>query len=220
MKRAIRYIPLAIGLALAGSAFANVTFYERKNFAGRELSVNQSVSNFEGTGFNDRARSAVVNSGQWEVCVDAGFNGDCQVLGPGRYQELGGISGRISSVRPVSSAATLGRASEGYGQPRHGNDKRANVTLYEGANLTGRTFSFADGNMSNLDRTGFNDRASSLKVERGYWMFCSDANFGGECRTFGPGEYASLPRGLNDRISSGRRISDEYPYSQSPNWQR
>ena len=25
------------------------------------------------------------------------------------------------------------------------------------------------------------------------WIFCSDANFNGECRTFGPGDYASLP---------------------------
>ena len=31
-----------------------------------------------------------------------------------------------------------------------------------------------------------------MRVERGYWMFCSDANSCGECRTFGPGDYPSL----------------------------
>ena len=52
----------------------------------------------------------------------------------------------------------------------------------------------------NLDGTGFNDRASSLRVERGYWLFCSDMQFQGECRTFAPGDYPTLPRGLNDAV--------------------
>ncbi len=73
--------------------------------------------------------------------------------------------------------------------------------------------------MQNLGATGFNDRASSLRVESGYWIFCSDSDFGGECRTFGPGDYASLP-GMNNRISSGRRISNDYPYGDKPDWQR
>jgi hypothetical protein len=73
--------------------------------------------------------------------------------------------------------------------------------------------------MPSLGRTGFNDRASSLRVESGYWIFCSDAEFRGECRTFGPGDYATLP-GLNNVISSGRRISNDYPYSERPDWQR
>ena len=64
----------------------------------------------------------------------------------------------------------------------------------------------------------FNDRASSLRVDRGYWIFCSDADFRGECRTFGPGEYPVLPPELDNRISSGRRISNDFPYSQNPNW--
>jgi hypothetical protein len=51
------------------------------------------------------------------------------------------------------------------------------------------------------------------------WIFCSDAGFRGECRTFGPGDYASLP-GMNDRISSGRMISNDYPYADKPDWQR
>lgn len=216
MKSRLRYIPLAIGLAMAGSAFANVTFYERENFSGREITLNQSAANFDNMGFNDRARSAVVNSGQWEVCVDAGFNGECQVIGPGRYPDLGGMAKRISSVRPVSDSMSQ-RGHEGQ---RHGGDRRARATLFEGQNLSGRSFALKSGMISNLDGTGFNDRASSLRVESGYWVFCSDANFGGECRTFGPGDYASLPSGLDERISSGRRISDEYPYSQKPNWQR
>ena len=45
----------------------------------------------------------------------------------------------------------------------------------------------------------------------------ADSEFRGECRTFGPGEYANLP-GLNNVISSGRRISNYYPYADRPDW--
>jgi hypothetical protein len=55
-------------------------------------------------------------------------------------------------------------------------------------------------------------------VERGDWMLCGDPCFNGDCRTFGPGNYASLPSGFGSSISSGRRISEQYPYNQSPVW--
>ncbi len=72
--------------------------------------------------------------------------------------------------------------------------------------------------MRDLEQIGFNDRALSVQVNEGYWLFCSDANFEGECRTFGPGDYPSLPPELSNRISSARRISTQYPYREHPNW--
>ena len=219
MNARIRNTLIVLGIAAAGSASANVTFYERENFAGREITIDQTVPNFGDTRFNDRARSAIVNSGQWEVCVDAQFAGSCQVIGPGRYPDLGGLAGRVSSVRPMTTARVTDRGERQRPAGAHGGG-RATATLYEGRDLSGRSFALGGGNMTNLDGTGFNDRASSLRVEGGYWVFCSDANFGGECRTFGPGDYRTLPPGLNNMISSGRRISDDYPYSQNPNWQR
>jgi hypothetical protein len=92
--------------------------------------------------------------------------------------------------------------------------------LYEGPNLSGRSFVVTNEYMANLDGTGFNDRASSLRIERGYWLFCSDASFRGNYRTFGPGDYPTLPNGLNNQISSGRRIHEDYPYNQNPSWGR
>src|SRR5690242_8293165 len=79
-------------------------------------------------------------------------------------------------------------------------NREAPATLYEGPNLSGRSYPLYD-TIRNLDTTGFNGRASSLRVESGYWIFCSDSEFRGECRTFGPGDYASLP-GMNNVISS------------------
>src|SRR4029450_2104075 len=218
MSQTISGVLVALGIAVAGTASANITFYEGENFAGRELTIEQSVSNFDGrTRFNDRARSAIVSAGQWEVCVDAEFSGGCQVLGPGRYPDLSGLAGRVSSARPVSSTAMSGYRSGGHREMARSSGG-ASATLYEGRNLSGRTYSLGSATMANLDGTGFNDRASSLRVEGGYWVFCSDANFGGECRTFGPGDYPTLPRGMNNAISSGRRINESYPYNAAPNW--
>jgi hypothetical protein len=218
MNRHLRTALIVLGFAASGAASAGITFYEGENFTGREMSVDRTVANFDDTRFNDRARSAIVDAGQWELCVDSDFRGTCQVLGPGRYPDLGGLAHKVSSVRPVSDMAMSGRGDRRPMSGSHNSGARA--TLYEGRDLSGRSFPLTSGTMDNLDGTGFNDRASSLRVDGGYWVFCSDAHFGGECRTFGPGDYASLPPGLNDRISSGRRISNDYPYSQNPNWQR
>jgi len=211
MKRARKFLLTGMFLVAGGAAAADsITLYQHDNYRGRQFTVDRAVSNFASTGFNDRAQSAVVHEGRWEVCYDANFGGSCGVLEPGAYAELGAYSGRISSVRPLE-----GRHAERRSDDR-GRNREARATLYEGTNLSGRSFPLNDM-MRDLGRTGFNDRASSLHIESGYWIFCSDSEFRGECRTFGPGDYASLP-GMNNSISSGRRIANAYPYGERPDW--
>ncbi len=79
-----------VGLVFAAQAAAQITFYEGENFRGRSFSATQTVWDFQPTGFNDRAQSAVVDGGSWQVCVDARFEGRCVVLRPGSYPSLGG----------------------------------------------------------------------------------------------------------------------------------
>lgn len=209
--------PLLLGgivAAAAGSAAADsITFYENDNYGGRHVTADRPMNNFDGTGFNDRARSAVVHDGRWEICVDAEFGGGCAILAPGAYPNLDAYGGRISSTRPVIMEQYSGNRTHDRGRNRE-----ARATLYEGPNLYGRSYPVNDM-MPNLEMTRFNDRASSLRVESGYWIFCSGAEFRGECRTFGPGDYASLP-GMSNAISSGRLISTYYPYADKPDWQR
>ena len=213
MKRVLTPLLIGIFSAAAGSAAADsVTFYQNDNFGGHNFTADRPVTNFDRNGFNDRVHSAVVHDGQWEICVDADFSGGCSVLGPGAYPNLGAYAGRISSVRPIAGTYGDNRSND------RGRNREARATLYEGPNLSGRSYPLHE-TMQNLGTTGFNDRASSLRVERGYWIFCSDSDFRGECRTYGPGDYASLP-GLNNTISSGRRISNDYPYGDRPDWQR
>ena len=198
---------------IPGDAGVRIELWERREFGGRSIVLTSGAPDFERIGFNDRADAAVVYGGVWRLCEHAGLGGRCQEFGPGRYNDLGYLGGK------VSSAAIVGGIGGGYvapgpyvppGQPR--------AILYEYPNFGGRTFVVEGNVVSNLDRTGFNDRAASIRVEGGYWMFCSDAFFEGTCRTFGPGEYASLPWDINNKISSGRRIHEQYPYNAAPVW--
>lgn len=113
MEMRVKKTMLALAtLGLAASAAAEVTFYDRDAFHGRSFVVDGTVVNFDRTGFNDRAESAVVRGGPWEVCEDAEFQGRCVVLRPGDYASLDGMgmSRRISSVRPAVDSARYGAA--------------------------------------------------------------------------------------------------------------
>jgi len=98
---------LAAAVIFAGQASAQVTLYAGEGFRGPAYPVNRTIWNFDRTGFNDRASSAIVERGRWEVCEDEKFQGRCAVLGPGNYPSLSamGMDRRISSVRPVGSNA-------------------------------------------------------------------------------------------------------------------
>ena len=99
----------AIGMAaiaLATQAAAQITFYEGEGFGGRAFTADKAVPNMERRGFNDRAMSAVVERGRWEVCEHGNFGGECVILRRGSYDSLHsvGMGNRISSVRPVARA--------------------------------------------------------------------------------------------------------------------
>lgn len=83
----------------------------------------------------------------------------------------------------------------------------AQVTFYEGEGFRGRSFT-TQKQIGNLERYGFNDRASSVIVSRDRWEVCEDARFRGDCMVLRPGRYPSLEAmGLGDRISSVRMVS-------------
>lgn len=85
----------------------------------------------------------------------------------------------------------------------------ADVTFFERENFQGRSFT-SDRQIGNLQRFGFNDRASSVIVsgDRGTrWEVCEDARFGGRCMILRPGHYPSLgAMGLNDRVTSVKPV--------------
>jgi hypothetical protein len=211
----LRSMGLENSISSARPIGGRIALYDQPNFSGRGITLDTDVVNFDRLGINDRAASAIVHEGTWQLCQHADYAGACITLEPGRYADLGRMDRQASSARVVA-----GGAAAGSGHPRRGGGygRASRAILYSGQNLTGREFTIDGQVIQNLGVTGFNDRAASLRVEGGYWIFCSDADFMGDCRTFGPGDYATLPRDLSNRISSGRRISRQYPYRDKPDW--
>jgi uncharacterized protein YcfJ len=83
----------------------------------------------------------------------------------------------------------------------------AQVTFYEQDGFQGRTFT-TQQRVGNLERAGFNDRASSVVVVGQRWQVCDDVRFDGRCTVLRPGQYPSLQAmGMNDRISSVRPLA-------------
>jgi len=103
MRSSVKMLFGVTTIALAASAGAQVKLYDRENFGGRPFVVNGPIESLDGTGFNDRASSAIVEHGRWQVCEDAHFRGRCVVLAPGQYGSLSGVglNNRISSIRRV-----------------------------------------------------------------------------------------------------------------------
>ncbi len=85
----------------------------------------------------------------------------------------------------------------------------AQVTFYERENFEGRSYTAAQ-QVDNLQRYGFNDRASSVMVAgQGWqrWEVCEDVSFGGRCAVLRPGGYPALSAmGLDNRVSSVRGV--------------
>ncbi len=95
------------------------------------------------------------------------------------------------------------------------------VTFYDSEDFGGRAFT-TSGPVENFQRSGFNDRASSVVVERDRWEVCENPGFGGRCVVLRPGRYPSLAAmGLSNRVSSVRDIDrdariDDYRYAPLP----
>ena len=97
----------------------------------------------------------------------------------------------------------------------------AQVTFYENDGFQGRSYTTAQ-RVSTMERTGFDNRASSVIVVGQRWQACEDVRFAGRCTVLRPGQYPSLAAmGLNDRISSVRPLQanahvDEQDYAPMP----
>lgn len=200
MNTLLKNVLAVAAAAIATQALAQITFYEHEGFAGRSFGTQQEIGNFKSSGFNDRASSAVVFGRRWEVCENAGFNGRCVVLPPGRYASLAamGLNDRVSSVRDLRGDRRID--DEPSAAPV------AQITFYEREGFAGQIFS-TQQEVSDLRREGVNDRASSVVVVSGHWQVCDAVGFTGRCVVLPPGHYSSLAdMGLNDSVSSVRAI--------------
>jgi uncharacterized protein YcfJ len=136
MKRSLQSALCVGTLVLAAQAVqaAQITFYEGEGFRGRAFTTKRPVTNFKSAGFNDRASSVVVDSGDWVVCDDSEYAGRCMLLRRGAYDSLQrlGLDNRVSSVRQADRRkGDYTEAPAPLEAPTYEYRRRANEPVFE-----------------------------------------------------------------------------------------
>jgi Beta/Gamma crystallin len=83
------------------------------------------------------------------------------------------------------------------------------IVLYEFPNFGGVQAAVDRGQAKDLDWANFSNpshRATSIRVEAGTWVVCTDIAFRGECRVLDPGDYPQLAGGLSVGVSSAQQV--------------
>jgi hypothetical protein len=97
-------------------------------------------------------------------------------------------------LQAALTAATLTLAAPAFAQ----------ITFYEHEGFRGSVHT-TQGALDSFAGWDFNDRASSVVVDKGRWEVCEGVGFSGRCAVLRPGAYDRLgSMGLNDRLSSVR----------------
>lgn len=84
-----------------GGGRGQLTLYTQRDFNGRSASINGAASGLGQWSMADKALSARVGSGRWELCTEPNFRGRCITIDRNE-RDLGrlGMGNNISSVRP------------------------------------------------------------------------------------------------------------------------
>ena len=107
---------------------------------------------------------------------------------------------RISKAGLLAGIAALLLLSTGAQAARH-----ASITLYQEDHYGGDSRDLRD-DQPDLGWIHFDDRVSSVEVHGGVWELCSDSRYRGRCISVDH-DIGKLDRmGMDDRISSVRRI--------------
>jgi hypothetical protein len=203
-----------------------ITLYERPDFRGPSVIATERIETVARQGLGDTASSIVVSDGRWQVCTQEFFRGRCTELLPGSYPSMSvSLNGRVASVRqigyseplPVTVAPSPSTVvvsppaySYSYPYPTVAPLTVARAYLYEDLNFGGARAMIDRGEANDLDWAHFQNpmhRASSVRVESGNWLFCTDMAFQGSCRIFGPGEYPNLGLEMAPGIASARPVA-------------
>jgi hypothetical protein len=196
--------PVVPAPVIVASAEPRIALFEGSGFIGRSLELTKTMGGLDRSGVYAGANAAIVYGGVWRLCTRQYFRGECADFVPGRYDNLGSLTGRVSSAELVavtsSAPVSLVPSPAITGQ----------VVLYELPNFGGQSVVIDRVAIPDLQRVGFNDRASSIVIQSGIWTFCTDLSFRGDCRTLGPGQYAWLPLDVDRKIASARRINNVY----------
>jgi len=202
MRPNILRAALAAATLLSASAYAaGLTLYSQPDFAGQQHAVRGDEGNFASSGMQDQASSARIDSGQWQLCTQPDFKGDCMTLGPGDYSRLDErVFHKVESARRVGGDERSQRYSRYSGY----DEGSGAIELLAGTGFRGHMMDL-DRDMPRLGGRGEGLGISSLVVNEGTWELCTETLFRGECETYDRGHYRDIGR-LNNQVGSIRRI--------------
>lgn len=204
-----------------GPPAGEVRIYADAGFSGDFLTYNRPANeqnlNYVSqsrSGWNDRISSIYIR-GDYSVVLfqDANFKGDALRIDES-VSNLRDLRRRDPARRnwndAVSSFEILGKNEESRFAERN---QRYAGTLYEDANFQGEYFTLYDGQeIRNLKDEGWNDKVSSIMVERGYKVILwKDSDFRGESITIDLHQPSmhSFPGRWNDQASSLRVVREK-----------
>lgn len=183
---------------------ARIVLFKDANFSGRKTTLERDIADLSAVDFNDKASSARLKAGFWQLCEHANFEGRCVVV-EDDVADFGNLrlNDKVSSVRRVRSRdADRRRDKRGYGGDRR---ERGGIVLFKSGHFSGRSTRL-DRDLSDLREIDFSDNVSSVRVEGGSWLLCEHADFQGRCITVDGDVPLLAGFGLDNRISSIRRI--------------
>ena len=186
------------------AAGPRIVLYSQPGFSGSGVEITETHGALDRMPAYVPASAIVVYGGTWRLCTREYYRGQCADFAPGSYDSLGSLNGRVYSAELVSP----GPAPVGVVAPVYPAEGR--VVLYERPDFSGQSLVIDTSQTPNLDRINFGDRTASMRIESGYWQFCTDLNYGGSCTTYGPGEYPRLGPDIDHKIASVRRVNPVY----------
>jgi hypothetical protein len=85
---------------------ADIVLFASDDYRGASHPRDQSLADLPSETLQSKATSAVIAGGEWELCDDTFYRGQCVTLGPGKYPSLEkyGLTHGVSSVRRAGAA--------------------------------------------------------------------------------------------------------------------
>ena len=188
---------------------ASIIVYQDADFRGRSREFTGDVPDLAKLGFNDKISSVRVQSGHWRLCRDADYQ-NCISVDQGGIRDLSAL-GLNDAVSSIQSQGRRDGWRDGEGDShraeRDVDDRRGGAVaiLYEDAGFRGR-HQEVRGSVRDLERIGFNDRVSSIRISGGRWQICRDANFQGRCIEIDHSVTDLADHDFNDAASSIRQL--------------
>lgn len=116
----------------------------------------------------------------------------------------------------VGTSAHRGYSNQNYGNYQRGYNQQysggyGDLVIFEHSDFGGQAVPI-NGDVANLNQLRFNDKISSIVVNSGVWEICTDGYFRGRCYTIDGTVQRLSHGGLNDTISSIRRVGSYRGY--------